>query len=178
MSSPLVAGSALGLQLRSQNSFALDSATSQASTVVTNAGKFGTILSAATTTGTKTGTTGQAGAGGGTASTSNSGTGFTTVGVKRTPQFATRPDENILPRQGLAQVPLQMQADVRSALTETTVFPAGRNVSVAVNDQQQVVLTGTVASERDRMMAEGLVRLTPGVQFVRNEIVVLPPEAK
>ena len=40
------------------------------------------------------------------------------------------------------------------------------------------LLTGTVASERDRMMAEGLVRLTPGVQFVRNDIVVVPAQAK
>jgi hypothetical protein len=39
---------------------------------------------------------------------------------------------------------------------------------------QTAVLKGTVATEADRQLAEGLARLEPAVQAVRNELVVAP----
>ena len=38
-----------------------------------------------------------------------------------------------------------------------------------------MVLQGVVASDKERRLAEGLVRVTPGVRDVRNELVVTRP---
>jgi osmotically-inducible protein OsmY len=39
-------------------------------------------------------------------------------------------------------------------------------------DGQTVILKGKVPSEDERRLAEGLIRLTPGVRAVRNELIV------
>jgi osmotically-inducible protein OsmY len=44
-------------------------------------------------------------------------------------------------------------------------------------DGQTVVLRGSVASDRDRDLAERLARLEPGISSVRNELLVDPPAA-
>jgi osmotically-inducible protein OsmY len=44
----------------------------------------------------------------------------------------------------------------------------------ALMEAQTVVLRGTVPTEADRQLAEGLAQLEPGVMAVRNELVVAP----
>jgi hypothetical protein len=41
-----------------------------------------------------------------------------------------------------------------------------------LSEGELVVLRGTAVSEYDRQLAEGLVRLSPGVYNIRNEITV------
>ena len=66
-----------------------------------------------------------------------------------------------------------LRADLQGVLSRSTVLTAPENIQVSMNGDT-VVLRGTVPRERDRRQAEGLIRLTPGVRDVRNEIVVRP----
>jgi osmotically-inducible protein OsmY len=62
-----------------------------------------------------------------------------------------------------------MQADIRQALDLSPRLTNGRGIQVAVNGPT-VVLQGNVASQRERRVAELVVRMTPGVRDVRNEL--------
>ena len=64
-----------------------------------------------------------------------------------------------------------VQGEVQGILTRSTSLSPNRDIRVAV-EGPVVVLHGTVASEQDRRLAEGLVRLTPGVHEIRNEMTV------
>ncbi len=66
-------------------------------------------------------------------------------------------------------VPSQLQANLQQVIARSSSLPSGRNIQV-VMDGPTVVLRGGVASERERRMAESLVRLSPGVRNVRNEL--------
>jgi len=50
-------------------------------------------------------------------------------------------------------------------------------INAKLEGGQIAVLQGTVATEAERQLAEGLARLEPGVMAVRNELVVAPPGA-
>jgi BON domain len=102
-----------------------------------------------------------------TASTSAAAAvGFTTMGVRKNAPYATRPTED-LPIVNHTFRPIDLQAVVdRSSLLKSR-----KGVSVSVEDGV-VVLRGEVASERDRRLAEGIMRLEPGVAEVRNELIV------
>jgi hypothetical protein len=63
------------------------------------------------------------------------------------------------------------QAEVEQILARSTGLSANRGIRVAV-DGPAVVLRGTVATEYDRRLAEALIRLSPGVYAVRNELEV------
>ena len=80
--------------------------------------------------------------------------------------------------------PAQMQTELKAILASSAAaLPSAQNLNVSaqnlqnlnvyVDGNQVVVLQGTVGTEDDRKLVEGMVRLTPGVQFVRNEIQVL-----
>jgi hypothetical protein len=73
----------------------------------------------------------------------------------------------------------QIQRDIEAILTRSTSLNANRAIRVDVVGDT-VVLRGMVADDHDRRMAEGLIRLTPGVRDVRNELQTLealpPPE--
>ncbi|MFO0796389.1 MAG: BON domain-containing protein [Gemmataceae bacterium] len=130
----------------------------------TNPGGFG-IVSFGSTTGARAGTTttggGRAGGSGGT--------------------FATDPGGQIvqLPRQiaytaqlkfAVPQVPApRLQADLRGMIDRAGLaLPAG-SVQVQV-DGNAVVLRGTVRDGDEARVVEGMVRLTPGVGRVTNEL--------
>jgi hypothetical protein len=73
----------------------------------------------------------------------------------------------------------RLQTDLEQILTRSSALSPNRAIRIDVVGGT-VVLRGMVASDHDRRMAEGLVRMTPGVRDVRNELQTLealpPPE--
>lgn len=71
----------------------------------------------------------------------------------------------------------QMQIALRDIVKRSSALSQHGDVQVHV-DGQTVVLSGEVADDRERRLVEGMVRLTPGVREVRNELQtrqLLPP---
>ncbi len=68
--------------------------------------------------------------------------------------------------------PSRLQTDLKAMLGRSSSLPASRDIQVVVLVDSTVVLRGKVADEHDRRLAEGLVRLSPGVHAVRNELQV------
>jgi BON domain len=95
----------------------------------------------------------------------NTATGPNTLS-RRSPYYTASPGFDYRPA-GSSQV----QSAVEQVLARSTSLSPSRNIRVAV-EGPAVVLRGTVASEHDRRLAEALVRLTPGVFDVRNELEV------
>jgi hypothetical protein len=97
-----------------------------------------------------------------------SGIGGSSIGVRRalpyftTLGFARRP----------ALAPLQVRTDLRLTLARSTVLRSRDNIDVLM-DGTTVVLRGQVADERERRLAENMLRLSPGVRDIRNELEVL-----
>src|SRR5262249_47724262 len=72
--------------------------------------------------------------------------------------------------------PFQMQSQLRDIVARSSALAPNSDVQVTI-EGQAVVLKGEVADERERRLVEAMVRLTPGVRDVRNELevrVVLP----
>lgn len=73
--------------------------------------------------------------------------------------------------------PAAVQADLRSVLDQTPTSmlanPAGVQVQVA--DGNTVVLRGAVRDEDEARLVEGMVRLTPGVRGIKNELTFPKP---
>jgi hypothetical protein len=65
--------------------------------------------------------------------------------------------------------PSKLLTDVQGVLARSSDLP--KTLGVAL-DGQTVVLRGQVADADQRRLAENLVKLTPGVQAVRNEVLV------
>ena len=68
-----------------------------------------------------------------------------------------------------AVAPAQRLADVQAVLARSSMMTNPAGVTV-VQDGTAFVLRGAVASEDEARLAEGMVRLTPGVRDVRNEL--------
>ncbi|MBI3411579.1 MAG: BON domain-containing protein [Planctomycetes bacterium] len=102
----------------------------------------------------------------------SSAEGFTTVGIRRAPSYTTALGAD-MPL--VKHAPVQVRAELVRSL-ETSPFFKDKNIQVAV-DGGLVILQGQVANDRERRIAEGVVRLTPGVRDVRNELNVPPPPA-
>jgi hypothetical protein len=95
--------------------------------------------------------------------------GFATAGTPHPPSFVTTLD--MPPRQdGAAAARLQANAE-RAVARSSTLTQCTIRLTA---EDQVIVLRGEVANERERRLAEGLVRLTPGVHQVRNELVIRP----
>jgi hypothetical protein len=65
--------------------------------------------------------------------------------------------------------PLRMQADLQGMLSRAPALSNPGAIQVLTNGQT-VVLRGTAKDEDEARLIEGMVRLTPGVHDVRNEI--------
>jgi osmotically-inducible protein OsmY len=73
--------------------------------------------------------------------------------------------------------PPRLTATLTQRLTKVPALPSANQIRLEMAGQT-VILRGTVASEDERQLAEGLIRLEPGVAAVRNELVVAAaPEA-
>jgi hypothetical protein len=105
---------------------------------------------------------------GGTATTSSSSAyaGSSSVGIPRAPAYVTT-----IGFEFRAPSANAMRTNLQQTIAESSILPSKDNILVAV-DGNTIVLRGKASSERERRMAEGLVRLTPGVHEVRNELVV------
>jgi hypothetical protein len=71
--------------------------------------------------------------------------------------------------------PTQLQTDLQQIISGSSALTS-KNIKVKL-DGQTLVLEGSVANDRERRLAEGLVRLTPGVRQVRNTLVVQSTQA-
>jgi hypothetical protein len=105
---------------------------------------------------------------GGTATTSSSApyAGSSSVGIRRAPSYTTTIGFEFRPPSMSS-----MQTSLQQTIAESSSLPSRSGMVVAV-DGDTVVLRGTANSERERRMAEALVRLTPGVHDVQNNIEV------
>ncbi len=63
----------------------------------------------------------------------------------------------------------RLSEELQRQFTNSQRFGSGKTINVAV-ENNVVVLRGTVADDHDRDLAEALVRLSPGVYSVRNEL--------
>ena len=68
----------------------------------------------------------------------------------------------------------QVAADLRGTLDRSTMLSNPRGVDLTM-DGAVVVLKGNVGSDDEVRLVENMVRLTPGVRDVRNELKVAPP---
>jgi osmotically-inducible protein OsmY len=73
-----------------------------------------------------------------------------------------------------AIAPTQMTSDLRGMFDRTTQIANPRGITVGM-DGAVVVLRGAVKDEDEARTAEGMVRLTPGVREVRNELTYPKP---
>jgi hypothetical protein len=133
------------------------------STTSSATGGFGqplfTVLTSTSATGTASTALGQ----------SQGGAGFTTMGIKRAPAYITAlSDDFVMPERSSAKLKQELQ----DVLQRSSALKGKGEFQLLVKDAKVVVLRGQVATARDRRLAEGLIRLTPGVQNVINELQV------
>lgn len=95
--------------------------------------------------------------------------GFSTVGTSRAVPYVTSLD--FTPTRAAATVG-SLQADLQQVVARSS-FLTSRNIQV-IADGGALVMRGEVRDDRERRFAEGLLRLTPGVRDLRNELVVRP----
>jgi hypothetical protein len=139
-------------------------------TSTSSLGSFGGIGSSTSRGGT-TGLTGTATIRGGTTGTIapgfNGGTWGPAIG-RRGPVMAASLRSPARP------IPLMTRRpDLQAIIARSTVLSSAGNITVST-DGNVVVLTGSVASEDDRRIAENMLRLSPGVRELRNELQVRP----
>lgn len=68
-------------------------------------------------------------------------------------------------------IPSEFQSNLQQVVARSTKLPSNATIRVVL-DGDTVVLRGSVANERERRMAENLIRLSPGVRQVRNELIL------
>ena len=69
--------------------------------------------------------------------------------------------------------PRRVQVVANKRISSTPVRSGLQNTSVSMNGRTAVI-SGTVSSDRDKRMAQLLMRLEPGVSSVQNNVVVIP----
>jgi BON domain-containing protein len=95
-------------------------------------------------------------------------TGFTTMGLNKAPAFVTAlSDDFVVSRPGAGQ----LQKQLLGILSRSSALKGQGKIELTVNGNQ-VTLKGEVSRGQLRYLAEGLVRMTPGVDNVVNELQV------
>jgi osmotically-inducible protein OsmY len=92
--------------------------------------------------------------------------GSNSIGIRRAPTFTTAIAFEITPVKATA-----VQTQVQSMLAKSSKILSKDTIIVAV-DGDGLVLRGLAKDDHERRLAEALVRLTPGVRNVRNELAV------
>jgi hypothetical protein len=112
------------------------------------------------------------GATGGTATISggaNQGNypGSNSIGVRRAPAYSTTIAFDYSPR-----ATSLLQSDVQAVLARSSKIQSKDTIQVAV-DGDALVLRGIAKDDHERRLTEAIVRLTPGVRNLRNELAVI-----
>ena len=113
------------------------------------------------------GTTGTTGISGGVGGTSTN-FGFNTFGMARTPTYAAVPGET-MPL--IVHANPELRATVVDVLGRATVLQSVAPLKVRV-DNATVFVDGTVATAKQKRLIEGMIRLTPGVRDVVNNVEI------
>ena len=131
-------------------------------------GGFGTALYPATTSGTRGGTAGQGGrAGAASSSVNTTDPGGILAPLPRQIAYASQIQFKLPPGAGLTQLQTDLRGSIDRIPTTMLANPAGVKVEV---DGRSVVLRGSVRDEEESHLVEGMVRLTPGVGAIKNEL--------
>jgi hypothetical protein len=101
-----------------------------------------------------------------TISTGGRPVGLTSIGVRRTPAYIT-----VVAFEYRRRTPEQVRTDLMAILARSSRIPSRNNVRITMSGRT-VILRGRVATARERRRVEGVIRLTPGVRAVRNELTV------
>jgi osmotically-inducible protein OsmY len=64
----------------------------------------------------------------------------------------------------------EVHASLRQTLAQAIELPSQKRIDIQL-DGDTVVLKGQVANPEERRIVESMVRMTPGVEKVRNELV-------
>jgi hypothetical protein len=99
------------------------------------------------------------------------GAGFTSIGQTRSlPYITTLSPDFAVPRRSATR----LRSQLRALLQRSSALRDAGNIRLVVTNAG-VILRGQVNGARERRLAEALIRMTPGVQDVRNELQVLTP---
>ncbi|HLW64528.1 MAG TPA: BON domain-containing protein [Gemmataceae bacterium] len=102
---------------------------------------------------------------------SNADLGAVTQLTTRRPAVAAMLDDTFpvnVPTGGI------LQAQLRDILDRSTSLTSQPSISISV-EGRLVTLRGVVANDHERRLAESLLRLTPGVGLIKNELTVRAP---
>lgn len=92
---------------------------------------------------------------------------WNTLGMRRAPAYITVLGDDV---PFVSHVPAELHNALRTSLEQSSILKDKKGVILTVNGTT-VFLKGQVASERERRVLEGMVRMTPGVRDVVNELV-------
>jgi osmotically-inducible protein OsmY len=115
-----------------------------------------------------TGGSGTLGGLGGAGASSTVMYGYNTIGMGRTPYYTATLGDSL---PVVTHPNPQLQASVTDLLQRTTSVTLSTPIKVRV-EGQTVFLDGNVATPRDKRIIEGMIRLTPGVRDVVNNLEV------
>ena len=101
----------------------------------------------------------------GTQGTGTTFAGANSAGIRRSPGYVTEAVFEMPARATLET----MRPELQSVLSRATRLPSRDSIRVTT-DGDTVVLRGQVRDERERRLAEAMIRLSPGVRLVRNEL--------
>lgn len=71
----------------------------------------------------------------------------------------------------------RLEGELRESLSNSHLIPDGRGIQVTTDAQNNVTLRGHVRNEDEARLVEGVVRLTPGVRAIQNELT-FPADAQ
>jgi hypothetical protein len=101
-------------------------------------------------------------------STQSQQMGFSTWGMRRAPSYYTALSEDLPVR---VHAPAKLKQDLYAVLQRSSSLPSKQNIEIQVQDSV-VILRGQVSGPRERRLAEALIRLSPGVYDVQNELQI------
>ena len=140
-----------------------------ANTTNNNPGGLGTPLYTATGGANTTTTGGRLGGAGGAGSGLTSHSGGVAVPL---PRYISYPAQVKFTRQPFNSARLQADLSGSIARSSSLTQPAGVRLQVSGRD---VIVRGNVLNTDEARLVEGLIRLTPGVGRIQNELVVMNP---
>lgn len=91
--------------------------------------------------------------------------GASSIGLRRAPAFLTEPVFEVRP----APAAGALRADLQAVVARSDRLQSRDNIRVT-SDGEAIVLSGQVGTERERQLAERIIRMTPGVREVRNDL--------